>query len=324
MIRTGRTKGGSCYLGEVLVIMYHYVRDERAPWQGLKGLSLSAFCEQVDVLCRVYEPVFAKDLDRFLNSDGRGFILTFDDGLRDHYEFVFPELKRRGLEGWFFVPTLPLAEGKVLLTHKQHILQYCIGTEPFYEAFLEAVKEIDPSLDLREILPTVENLEKAKRYLAQFPFYTPLERLFRMARDCVLPKDVVYKASERVFKNLVGSDRDVVREFYLDKSQLIEMAQHGMIIGGHTHSHTRLTDLGLQEQRNEILTSLRLLSEWTNQNICAFAYPFGSYNQHSVSILETTGVTHAFTTEVGFVQRGDCPLTYRRIDCSVIDSYLSV
>jgi peptidoglycan/xylan/chitin deacetylase (PgdA/CDA1 family) len=37
-----------------------------------------------------------------------GYLLTFDDGTRDHYDVVFPLLERRGIRGIFFVPTAKL------------------------------------------------------------------------------------------------------------------------------------------------------------------------------------------------------------------------
>lgn len=45
-------------------------------------------------------------LDLFANgSQTSGYLLTFDDGTRDHYDVVFPLLDRRKLKGIFFVPT---------------------------------------------------------------------------------------------------------------------------------------------------------------------------------------------------------------------------
>src|SRR4029077_14110425 len=49
-------------------------------------------------------------------------ILTFDDGLADHYEVVFPLLLERGLRGAFFPPARPLQDDCVLEVHKIHFI----------------------------------------------------------------------------------------------------------------------------------------------------------------------------------------------------------
>ena len=49
-------------------------------------------------------------------------LLTFDDGYRDHYECVFPELASRGIKGAFFPPVKPVAEREILDVNKIHFI----------------------------------------------------------------------------------------------------------------------------------------------------------------------------------------------------------
>ena len=50
-------------------------------------------------------------------------ILTFDDGYKDHIDFVFSELKKRGIKGYFFPTGITTLENKILDTNLvQHIL----------------------------------------------------------------------------------------------------------------------------------------------------------------------------------------------------------
>jgi peptidoglycan/xylan/chitin deacetylase (PgdA/CDA1 family) len=45
-----------------------------------------------------------------------GYLLTFDDGTRDHFEVVLPALRARGERGIFFIPTAKIgAEGRLTL-----------------------------------------------------------------------------------------------------------------------------------------------------------------------------------------------------------------
>ena len=76
-------------------VMYHYVRPDASnpPWY--YHLDIEDFRAQLDYFEDEYGFV---DRDAFLAAArGRadppeGVILTFDDGLRDHYKWVFPEL----------------------------------------------------------------------------------------------------------------------------------------------------------------------------------------------------------------------------------------
>ena len=50
-----------------------------------------------------------------------GSFLTFDDGLRDHRDFVLPVLRQRGLFGLFYVASGPAITGRILDVHKAQI-----------------------------------------------------------------------------------------------------------------------------------------------------------------------------------------------------------
>ena len=51
-----------------------------------------------------------------------GVLLTFDDGLRDHRDFVLPVLQARGLFGVFYVASGPAITGRILDVHKVHLV----------------------------------------------------------------------------------------------------------------------------------------------------------------------------------------------------------
>ena len=57
-----------------------------------------------------YSSVSFSDLERFLNEgkwhkEKPGLIISFDDGLRCHYEIGAPLVEKYGFTGWFFIPT---------------------------------------------------------------------------------------------------------------------------------------------------------------------------------------------------------------------------
>ena len=90
-------------------IMYHYVRPIRdSKYPNIKGLELCDFIGQLNYIERNYNPISIEDLIDYKvfnkTLPSKPLLLTFDDGYIDHYEFVFPELKKRGLSGAFYPP----------------------------------------------------------------------------------------------------------------------------------------------------------------------------------------------------------------------------
>ena len=107
--------------------MYHYVRPiKKSLYPLIKGLELNAFKMQLNYLEKNYKIITMESLIEFAKNDKslpeNPCLLTFDDGYKDHYSYVFPELKKRGIQGSFFPPAKGILEKKVLDVHKIHFI----------------------------------------------------------------------------------------------------------------------------------------------------------------------------------------------------------
>ena len=108
-------------------IMYHYVRKYDFAKPNFRFLEISNFKKQLDFFEKEYGFVKRTDWDSILKTkkieDNKGkILLTFDDALSCHYEYVFPELEKRGLWGIFYVPTFPYQNNKIIDVHRIHLL----------------------------------------------------------------------------------------------------------------------------------------------------------------------------------------------------------
>ena len=103
--------------------MYHYVRPEVCGLPHFPYLSLADFECQLDDFARRYGFVCREDFVRWTEGGPapEGVLLTFDDGLRDHAEFVLPALQARGLFGLFYVSSGPALTERILDVHKVHL-----------------------------------------------------------------------------------------------------------------------------------------------------------------------------------------------------------
>ena len=110
--------------------MYHYIREYDPAFPHLRFLDFEDFKQQLDHFERVYnfptrEQVVAyirTPEAQVLNQGRPNMVLTFDDGLLDHYAFVLPELKRRDLWGIFYIPSGPYVNESMLDVHAVHAL----------------------------------------------------------------------------------------------------------------------------------------------------------------------------------------------------------
>src|ERR1700733_15277002 len=105
-------------------IMYHYVRPANEQLPHFKYLHIDDFAQQLNFFETEYGFATKDDFFQSLYSGkpAKGVVLTFDDGVKDHYQYVLPELKRRNLWAFFFVCTGTYQTHKLLNVHRVHML----------------------------------------------------------------------------------------------------------------------------------------------------------------------------------------------------------
>ena len=121
----------------------------------IKGLLTSNFDGQLDYIakhysvCKLADVVEASRGERELPTNA--CVLTFDDGLADHYQTVYPRLLERGFTGAFFPPARPLQERCVLDVHKiQFVLAAMEDHDQLAAEILEDIADIAALLTSRK------------------------------------------------------------------------------------------------------------------------------------------------------------------------------
>ena len=80
------------------IITYHYVRKiQNSKYPKIKGLEIDSFKGQLEYLEKNYKIIDPSDL---INNEVKDLkdnlcLLTFDDGFKDHYQYVFPHLIKK-------------------------------------------------------------------------------------------------------------------------------------------------------------------------------------------------------------------------------------
>ena len=235
--------------------MYHYVREYDDKHPNFRFLDAQNFRKQLDFFEKNFGFVDAQEWESFVINgqmpDRRGkVVLTFDDAMSCHYEFVFPELIKRGLWGIFYVPTAPYMDNKLLDVHRVHLLCGAVDGE---ELFHEAMKLID-----EDMIPDSKRKEFREQTYTNQTNYEGVSEFKRL-----LNYFINYDRREAFIDTLsdVFGYQYSANSFYVQKPQLTEMFDHGMIFGSHTVSHPVMSKLSRAEQTYEITSSFAFLDE---------------------------------------------------------------
>ena len=292
--------------------MYHYVRPTENT--SLRYLNLTDFQKQLDWLKAKYGNFLSRE-DWEAAKDGkpiRGVLLTFDDGLKDHFNYVLPELLKREIFAIFFVCTDPIIFGKPLPVHIAHKL---IATGDSRE-LLEFIKEKVPSSIWIE---TNKNNAK-KAYLHQKEL-EPNILIKKVINYLFTSYDSTKLLNECVGVFMNQTIDDFVSDWYMSEKDILETVNSGYLIGSHTCSHRLLSSLDKSQIHKEIFLSKVILENIIKSRIDEFCYPYGgkkSYNLEVVEVLKESGFGWAHDVNPQAIQKIHLEEKYflPRFDCN--------
>ena len=299
------------------IVVYHYVRQlALSRYPAIKGLEAHAFDAQLEYIARHYEVCGARDVVA-ASRGGRPLppnacLLTFDDGLADHFGVVFPRLVNRRWSGVFFPPVSAVARERVLDTHK---IQFILAGTDDHQALARRVVELVERARREADVPSADELRG--RYAEPSRFGDSADVMFvKRVLQRGLPEAIRARITAALFDEVVGVDERVfARELYLDREQLRCMLASGMEVGGHGAEHVWLDALDRRAQAREIELTRAFLADlrghardWT------MCYPFGAYNADTLALLAEAGCALGVTTRVGLVGDFGAPLEMPRLD----------
>lgn len=302
-----------------LVVMYHYVKEHgRCEFPGLNGLTREAFQAQLDFLSSSCEMATMESALAFWRGEYQPrrdlCLLTFDDGLADHYRSVTPMLAERGLQGLFFLITRCLTENTLTLVHQSHLLMAELGFDAYRGAAegwlgrrgLPLTPQASPDAIARTYRwddPEV----KAFKYLINFEL-SPGRRA-EMFAD--------------IFQERLGRQEDFARRLFLDWEQARQMQAAGMVMGGHSHRHPQLASLSAAEVDRELsLCASALRANLSSQEQWPFSYPHGkadTFNADTRRALANEGFICGLSSIPGATLPGADLFSLQRIDASSVD-----
>ena len=284
-----------------LIINFHYVRDT----QGFFAITKNTFSKIIISLKKTHDIICLDEIS--IRNQTKPFcILTFDDGLSDHYEFVFPLLKKFGIRANFFPSTAPITKSVILNTHIIHLLLAKVGKEDLAKLLTQCFKKRSINIDL-------------------YDFSSPL--LFNKWADPLLSNikkslmDLNLLVSREILIELLtkylGEEKKINKKFYLQGKQIEKMYKDGMNFGLHGDQHIPLAKLSYDEKYEDMYKSINILSKFCD-SINSIAYPFGSYDNETKEIASELKIHYGLTIGEDFFKPSYDNLELPRYDAYTV------
>ena len=302
-------------MGNLTIVMYHYVRPiANSDFPGIKGLELQGFKRQLDFLEENYSIVGTEQvIDAVLTSKRLppdACWLTFDDGYKDHFRYVLPELLKRDLSGAFFPPRVAIENNSMLDVNSiHHILSCANDIKQLVNELNKSCVSLGFSDDLLKSL--YNQFGVPNRWDTADVIY------FKRMLQHALPLKMRNSITESLFKKYVGvTESEFSRELYMDMEEVRQLVTNGMYVGSHGSMHHWLDKVSVEEQRQDVKDSLEFLD-----NVGAptegwvMCYPWGAYNTATLSLMREFNAAVGVTTEVRMANiSNDNPLTLPRFN----------
>ena len=302
-------------MSNLTIVMYHYVRpinDSKYP--GIKGLELDGFKRQLDYLKENFNIVSTEQVvDAARNSSSLpsdACWLTFDDGYKDHSKFVLPELLKRDLHGAFFPPRVAIEEDVVLDVNLIHHILSCV----------DDVKQLVSSLNSHCLSNGISE-SNIDAYYEEYAVPNRLDNantifVKRMLQH-VLPEHLRSSIADNMFKEFVGLNAaEFSKELYMSVDEVKGLVNSGMYVGSHGSRHYWLNKISSEEQEKDIKQSLNFLEDvGAPTNDWVMCYPYGAYNDATLSLLKKYDASVGITTDARVANlKGDNPFELPRLD----------
>lgn len=287
---------------KLTVVMYHYVRDlKNSRYPAIKGCDVRDFREQVLFIKKHYTPVTVEQVIESHNGGDKlpphAILLTFDDAYADHFTYAFPILEHEHIQGVFFPPVKAVTEHTVLDVNKVHFILASTPAEKMPQLLEELRRMVNANREeyrLESYNTYFEQLAVANRFDPKEVIF--VKRLLQVA----LPEELRSKMTNELFEKSVGMDEAMFsRELYMSIDQIKCMVDCGMHIGSHGYDHYWLSSLPKEKQAFEITKSIEFIKMvGGDPNNWTIGYPYGDYNEDTISLLKKHGCMMGFTTRV--------------------------
>src|SRR5690606_17101353 len=195
--------------------------------------------EDLNYFCQYFETVQAGIFD----VSKKQFHLSFDDGMSEIYDVVFPILRERNIHATFFINTDFVDNKKMFISHKKSLIKFELKKSEQSKIWISDYLNLDK-------LGLPEEIDKIKE------------------------EEIIDKIAQRM--QLDFDEYLNEKQQYLTTTQIVELKKAGFTIGNHGRSHRNFNTLTFDEQKTEIEHVNQFLTEIGVEKLF-FAFPYGDH-----------------------------------------------
>ncbi len=257
-----------------LSLCYHYIRENKNSFPKILGTSKKIFEENITMLKKKYEMLDLNDVinlvhnKKISNYSKTGMLITFDDGLSDHYEAA-KILTEQNINATFFIPTCIIEEK---LPANPTIIHYCIAKY----GILEFLKFFDLSLQKFNIIDNKLRIIFNKGKDDPWEIIKEIKNIFKYKLHHSISRKILID----IYNNsLLRDNSNVFEEMHLNEHKIKSMIKMGHSFGSHTHNHISVKPsyLSNSEKYDEFLKPKKILEDKFKISVDSFSYPFGEF-----------------------------------------------
>lgn len=279
----------------LLGLCYHGVIGNDAPWDDPRtwlAVSVSQFERQMRELRRNWNPIALSQLDLSFRQGNplppRSVFITFDDGYWNNLTFAGPILKKYEIPATIFLTTGLIGQGNMVwaLELQEHLFAWPDAKSSADRDFGQNGQFPPP---LAEIFHTTgvfsesclaeKDSEERKHQVAEI--LNRCKKLDAMTSQLLMRR--FRECSDWTFHSAWQADLYRI----LNWTEIRELHCPTVEFGAHTVSHCNLARVSPDQARFEMETSKKEIEQHLGMECFSLAYPFGSSDAYSDSVVET-------------------------------------
>lgn len=288
---------------------YHYIRENfTTPYPSIFGITPEEFRKQLGLLKNqgdLIEPNYlVNNIKEILESKENYFLITFDDGLKEQFDFALPILDELNISALFFINSINHIEKKVSLVHKIHLIRSVVSSEALFEILVE---DTNRSLSQQEV--------KQARQFYRFDNHQSAELKYFL--NILLDSTTQGKFINGIFTQHFD-EKEVLEKLYMSTNEIQQLIKRGFV-GSHTHTHL---PLGIYDEKTilyELETTKKYLENIGGVAIDYVAYPYGTKEaatEEVGNLAKEVGHKIGLTTKPGVNKEFNNLLLLNRFDCN--------
>ncbi|KJD34539.1 hypothetical protein PK35_01760 [Tamlana nanhaiensis] len=310
---------------KALVLMYHRVCNIKTdPWE--LAVSPKNFESQINELKKHYTilPISAlfKQFDN-LKIKNRSVYITFDDTYQDNFTLAKPILEKHQCPATFFVPNY--FTGKQQMFWWDELENIFLHTNILPKTLTLTIK--DNTIEFKTEVEVLTDTLQRKQQDWTWHTAPPTRRcelyleIWSLLKPCSLIEINKIMNSIKIWAKYEQTNLE--DNFAMKTEQLSELINNKLFsLGFHTETHLSLHAHEKPVQLKEIMNNKAFFTQNNLKNVNAIAFPYGDYNNDTISSIKELKIELGFTTKAECITKKSNPFILGRIqvpNCSGAD-----